>query len=74
MSLLAHAGELEQGGAALNKYTPLLAKVHGWVEPADSRADASTVDYYTLVLVPGCVQSFSTMLASELFIRIPLQS
>jgi hypothetical protein len=32
MSPLVNAGEFEQGGAALNKDTSLLAKDHGWLD------------------------------------------
>jgi hypothetical protein len=49
-----NAGEFEQGGAALNKDTSLLAKAHGSLELADSPADASAADYYTLAQVPEC--------------------
>jgi hypothetical protein len=45
------AGALDAGGAALNKYASLLAKVHGWLELADSPADASTANYYSLAIV-----------------------
>ncbi|MGD0859053.1 MAG: caspase family protein [Terracidiphilus sp.] len=44
---------LDRGGAALNKFASLLAKVHGWLELADSPADASTAGYYSLALVPA---------------------
>ena len=44
---------LDQGGAVLNKFASLLAKVHGWLELADSPADASTAGYYSLALVPA---------------------
>ena len=47
------ASSLDQGGAALNKFASLLAKVHGWLELADSPADASTAGYYSLALVPA---------------------
>jgi hypothetical protein len=45
------AGVLKEVGAALNKYASLLAKVHGWLELADSPADASAANYYTLAMV-----------------------
>ncbi|MGA2673308.1 MAG: caspase family protein [Terracidiphilus sp.] len=48
---IADASVVEEGGAALNKFALLLAKVHGWLELADSPADASTANYYTLALV-----------------------
>jgi hypothetical protein len=47
------AGAMEGAGAALNKYASLLAKVHGWLELADSPADASTASYYFLAMVPA---------------------
>ena len=59
---MAGASDLDQGGAALNKYASLLAKVHGWLELADSPADASTANYYTLAMVPA---SGDTPLAAD---------
>ncbi|MGA3264281.1 MAG: caspase family protein [Terracidiphilus sp.] len=59
---MAGSSDLDQGGAALNKYASLLAKVHGWLELADSPADASTANYYTLAMVPA---SGETPLASN---------
>jgi hypothetical protein len=50
---MAGSSDLDQGGAVLNKYASLLAKVHGWLELADSPADASTANYYTLAMVPA---------------------
>ena len=46
-------GAIDHGGAALNKFASLLAKVHGWLALADSPADASTANYYSLALVPA---------------------
>jgi hypothetical protein len=54
---IAGASALDQGGAALNKFASLLAKVHGWLELADSPADASTAGYYSLALVPASGQT-----------------
>jgi hypothetical protein len=54
---IAGASALDQGGAALNKFASLLAKVHGWLELADSSADASTAGYYSLTLVPASGQT-----------------
>ena len=51
------ASAIAQGGAALNKFASLLAKVHGWLELADSPADASTAGYYSLALVPASGQT-----------------
>ena len=59
---MAGASDLDQGGAVLNKYASLLAKVHGWLELADSPADASTANYYTLAMVPA---SGETPLAAD---------
>ncbi len=50
---MASAQAIETGGAALNRYASLLAKVHGWLELADSPAGASMDDYYTLALIPS---------------------
>jgi hypothetical protein len=50
---MAGASNLDQGGAALNHFASLLAKVHGWLELADNPADASTANYYTLAMVPA---------------------
>jgi len=38
-------------GAKLSHLASLLAKVHGWLELADSPADVSTSNYYSLALV-----------------------
>jgi hypothetical protein len=51
--------DLENGVASLTKYASLLAKVHGWLELANSPADASTGDYYTLAMVPVSGQGAS---------------
>jgi hypothetical protein len=51
------ASAIAQGGAALNKFASLLAKVHGWLELADSPADASTAGYYSLAVVPASGQT-----------------
>ena len=48
---MGDAGALDAGAAELNKYASLLAKVHGWLELADSPVDASTANYYSLGLV-----------------------
>jgi hypothetical protein len=47
------AGGVEKADAALNRYAALLAKVHGWLELANSPADGSTGEYYSLELVLG---------------------
>jgi hypothetical protein len=50
---MAGAGDVDKAGAALEKYASLLAKVHGWLNLANSSADASTGDYYTLAMIPA---------------------
>jgi hypothetical protein len=60
--VIGGASVLDEGGKALNKYASLLAKVHGWLELADSPADASTANYYTLALVRA---SSETPLAAD---------
>lgn len=54
---LDDASELERAGATLSRYAMLLAKVHGWLELANSPVGASTVDYYTLSLIPSTSES-----------------
>ena len=48
---MAGASVVDQGVSALNKYASLLAKVHGWLELANSPADASAGNYYALAMV-----------------------
>ena len=43
---------IEKGAASLNRYASLLAKVHGWLQMANSPADASRGNYYSLALIP----------------------
>jgi hypothetical protein len=43
----------EESATRLNNLASLLAKVHGWLELADSPADASAANYYSLVLLPA---------------------
>jgi hypothetical protein len=45
--------DLDSGVTSLNKYASLLGKVHGWLDLANSPADASTGNYYTLTIVPA---------------------
>jgi hypothetical protein len=45
--------DLDKAVTSLGKYSSLLAKVHGWLDLANSPADASTGDYYTLAMVPA---------------------
>ncbi len=47
------ATAIDGAGDKLNHYSSLLAKVHGWLELADSPADASTDEYYSLTLLPS---------------------
>ncbi len=48
-----HADGRDTEGAALASFASRLAKVHGWLELADSPAGAATSDYYSLALVPA---------------------
>jgi len=48
-----NADAIDSASNRLNNYSSLLAKVHGWLQLADSPADASTGDYYSLALVPA---------------------
>jgi len=57
---------MEESAAALDKYASLLAKLHGWLELADSPADASVAGYYTLALVHA---SGETPLAADQPVR-----
>ncbi|MGO8759791.1 MAG: caspase family protein [Terracidiphilus sp.] len=50
---LAGAADLEAASTKLSNYSSLLAKVHGWLELANSPADASTGEYYSLSLIPS---------------------
>lgn len=55
--VLSEANGIERGSAALNKYALLLAKVHGWLELADSPTGASAANYYKLTLVKASDQT-----------------
>jgi hypothetical protein len=44
---------IDAASAKLNNYASLLAKVHGWLELANSPADASTDEFYSLALIPS---------------------
>ena len=50
---VASADAIDPGTAKLNNYSSLLAKVHGWLELANSPADASTADFFSLALIPS---------------------
>ena len=47
---VGNAAAIDAAGDKLNHYSSLLAKVHGWLELANSPADASTDEFYTLAL------------------------
>jgi hypothetical protein len=55
--VLADAAVLDHGGTALNKYASLLAKVHGWLELADSPSSTSIANYYWLTMVKASDQT-----------------
>ncbi|MGA2569236.1 MAG: caspase family protein [Terracidiphilus sp.] len=59
---MSGAADLEAASTKLNNYSSLLSKVHGWLELANSPADASSGEYYSLALIPT---SGSTPLASS---------
>ncbi|MGA2753379.1 MAG: caspase family protein [Terracidiphilus sp.] len=50
---VASASAIDAAGDKLNHYSSLLAKVHGWLELANSPADASSDEYYSLALLPS---------------------
>jgi hypothetical protein len=50
---IGSADAIDAGSTKLNNYASLLAKVHGWLELADSPADASTDNYFSLALIPS---------------------
>ena len=50
---VASPDAIDAGSTKLNNYSSLLAKVHGWLELANSPADASTDDYFSLGLIPS---------------------
>ncbi len=45
------AAAIDRASTKLDDYSSLLAKVHGWLELANSPANASTDDYYSLALI-----------------------
>lgn len=55
--VLADATVLDKGGATLNNYASLLAKVHGWLKLPDSPSSTSTADYYNLIMVRASDQT-----------------
>ena len=50
---IGSASAIDAAGDKLNHYSSLLAKVHGWLELANSPADASSDEYYSLTLLPS---------------------
>jgi len=50
---ISGADAIDAGGTKLSNYVAMLAKVHGWLELADSPADASTSDFFSLALIPS---------------------
>jgi hypothetical protein len=50
---MSDASAIDQGAASLNRYASLLAKVHGWLEMANSPADASHAAWYSLAMIPS---------------------
>ena len=50
---IPNAAAVEQGAVTLNRYASLLGKVHGWLQLANTPADASPSSYYSLSLVPA---------------------
>jgi hypothetical protein len=50
---MAGLSDLDATGDKLGKYSSLLVKVHGWLDLADSPADASSDTYYSLAMVPA---------------------
>jgi hypothetical protein len=55
--LVGNAGAIDAASTKLNNYASLLAKVHGWLELANSPADASADEYYSLALIPSTGQT-----------------
>ncbi len=47
------ASAIDAASVKLNHYSSLLAKVHGWLQLANSPADASSDEYYSLALLPS---------------------
>jgi hypothetical protein len=54
---LADATLLDKGSITLNNYASQLAKVHGWLELADSPTGASIANYYKLIMVNASDQA-----------------
>ncbi len=74
---IADAGAIPQSAATLNRYASLLGKVHGWLELANSPADASHAIYYSLALTPssgGPAISTNTLLHQSDSLKMGLQA
>ncbi len=54
---MGSAAAIDAASTKLNHYSSLLAKVHGWLELANSPADASTDEFYALALIPSTSSS-----------------
>lgn len=50
---IGSAAAINPAGTKLNHYASLLAKVNGWLQLANSPADASPDEYYSLALIPS---------------------
>jgi hypothetical protein len=50
---IGSAAAIDFDSAKLNNYALLLAKVHGWLELANTPSDASSDAYYSLTLIPS---------------------
>lgn len=50
---VASADAVDPASAKLNNYASLLAKVNGWLQLANSPADASPDEFYSLALIPS---------------------
>ncbi len=54
---LGSASAIDAASGKLNNHASLLAKVHGWLELANSPADASADEFYSLALIPSSGQT-----------------
>jgi hypothetical protein len=50
---VSNADAIDPASSKLSNYASLLAKVHGWLQLANSPADASPDDFYSLALIPS---------------------
>ncbi|HVT96524.1 MAG TPA: hypothetical protein VHE33_03400, partial [Acidobacteriaceae bacterium] len=68
---------VRQAAVTLNRYASLLARVHGWLQLADSPAGASNATYYSLALIPATGGSpivSNTLLRQNDVLKIGLQA